>query len=158
MEVIQTKNQKSLKTIAFLANWMDTKFRIPGTQIKFGVDALLSLIPGLGDVLSTGVQVGIFGLILKEGVPFGTALKMMFNILIDAIFSSVPFLGTIADVAFKANTRNLKLLEDHLHANPEGKYHYGIWWVFAFTLVLLAIILFGVILAIWKLLGALMGA
>lgn len=155
MEVLEPKNQKSLKTIAFLANWMDTKFRIPGTEIKFGVDALLSLIPGLGDLLSTGFSLGIFGLILTKGVPFGIAIKMMFNIILDAIFSSVPVLGTVVDVAFKANTRNLRLLENHLQKNPDGKYTYGIWWVFALTVAILLGIFLLLLLGIWKLFSGL---
>lgn len=158
MEVAAGGHKKSLKTIALLSNWMDTKFKIPGTDITFGIDALLSLIPGLGDLLSTGIQVGIFGLILKKGVPFGIALKMMFNILIDAIFSTVPFLGTIADVAFKANIRNLKLLEAHLKRNPNGNYEYGIWMVFALTIAILVGLFFLLLVGIWKLLGVLFGA
>lgn len=157
MEKLTKEHQKSLKTIAFLSGWMDTKFRIPGTQIKFGIDALMSLIPGIGDVASTGISMGIFALILKKGVPFGAALKMMFNIILDSIFSSVPFLGTIADVGFKANTRNLKLLEEHLENNPEGEYAYGIWMVFALTLVILGLIFFFLLAAIWKLAAVLFG-
>lgn len=144
------KNTKSLKTIRFLSDWMDSKFTIPGTNIKFGLDAVMSLIPGLGDVASTGISIGIFAMILRKGVPFRTAIKMMFNILIDAIFSSVPFLGTIIDVGFKANTRNLKLLENHLQTNPEGKYSYGIWMVLGLTVVLSALLIFGLIALLWK--------
>ena len=150
----QEKHQKSLKTIAFLSNWMDTKFTIPGTNIKFGIDAMLSLIPGFGDLASTGISIGIFGMILRKGGPFGTALKMMFNILIDAAFSSVPFLGTIVDIGFKSNTRNLKLLEDHLTTNPDEKYAYGIWMVFGLTIVL-AFALIGVLaVLLWKIVAS----
>jgi hypothetical protein len=158
MKALDPQNQKSLKTISFLTNWMDTKFRIPGTDIKFGVDALLSLIPGLGDILSTGISLSIFSLILGKGVPFGTALKMMFNIIFDAILSSVPLLGSIADVAFKANTRNLKLLEHHLQENPEGKYKYGVWMVFALTLAILTAIFILLLFGLWQLVGVLIAA
>ncbi|MFT4970624.1 MAG: hypothetical protein ACI9O4_002385 [Chitinophagales bacterium] len=156
MDKLNQDQQKSLKTIAFLSGWMDTKFRIPGTQIKFGIDALMSLIPGIGDLASTGISIGIFALILKKGVPFGTAFKMMFNIILDSIFSSVPFIGTIADVGFKANTRNLNLLENHLANNPTGNYAYGIWMVFALTLLILGLIFFFLIGVIWKLFEALL--
>lgn len=144
------KNTKSLKTISFLSNWMDTKFRIPGTQIKFGIDAILSLIPGFGDMASTGISIGIFGLILRKGVPFKTALLMMFNILIDSIFSTIPLLGTIVDIGFKANTRNLNLLEEHLKNNPEGKYYFGVWIIFGLTLFLVALIFAGISYLLWK--------
>ena len=145
------KHQKSLKTISFLSNWMDTKFKIPGTDIRFGVDALLSLIPGIGDIVSTGISLSIFGLILSKGVPFFSAIKMMTNILIDSFFSAIPILGTIVDIGFKANTKNLALLETHLKNNPEGKYYNGIWAVFGLTIVLALLILFVIAVLIWKL-------
>lgn len=145
------ENDRSLKAIAFLSNWMDNKFRIPGTQIRFGLDSLMSLIPGLGDITSSGISMGIFALILKEGVPFGTALKMMGNIVFDSIISSVPLIGTIADVGFKANNRNLKLLEKHLETNPNGAYSYGIWMVFGLTLLLLILVFFFLIALVWQL-------
>ncbi|MFB0947295.1 MAG: DUF4112 domain-containing protein, partial [Spirosomataceae bacterium] len=87
----------STKAIEVLTDWMDTKLRIPGTSIRFGLDAILSLIPGVGDVVSTGINLGIFGMILGKGVPFGTAIKMMGNIIFDFIISSVPIIGTFFD-------------------------------------------------------------
>lgn len=144
----ENKNQKSLEAITFLSEWMDTKFKIPGTSISFGIDAVLSLIPGLGDIASSAISVGIFAMILRKGVPFTTALKMMFNIVLDSLISAIPILGTLLDIGFKANVRNLNLLEDHLNNNPSGEYAYGIWWVFIMTIVLLFSLFIGLILLI----------
>lgn len=141
-------NKKSLKTIQFLTEWMDTKFTIPFTNIKFGLDPLLNLIPGAGDIISSGVNLGIFGLILAKGVPVKTAFKMMFNTIFDTLFSSIPFFGAIIDIGYKSNTKNLHLLEHHLKNNPDGKYEYGIWIVFGVTIFTVIIIILSLVLVL----------
>ena len=136
-------NAYSTKAIEILTDWMDTKLRIPGTSIRFGLDAIMSLIPGVGDVASTAINLGIFGMILGKGVPFGTALRMMGNIIIDFIISSVPVIGTIFDIGFKSNVKNLNLLQKHLNSNPSGKYYKGIWIVFGLTAIILLLLIIG---------------
>jgi hypothetical protein len=153
MNQLTQKQAKNLKLIALFSKWMDTKFRIPKTSITFGLDAILGFIPGLGDLVATSFSIIIFALILKEGVPFKTALKMMFNLVFDTIFSTIPILGTIFDVSFKANMRNLTLLENHIQTNPDGKYHYGIWWVFGLTIlfiILLSILIIALLVYLFK--------
>lgn len=135
---------KSLRLIKVLTNWMDNKFTIPGTNIKLGIDAIIGLIPGVGDIASTSVSLGILGITLQKGVPFKTAIKMMGNILFDAIITLIPFAGFFMDVAFKANTRNLRLLEEHLDKNEEGKYYFGVWWLFGITVVVCFAIIIGI--------------
>jgi hypothetical protein len=139
-----TKNNGySTKAIEVLTDWMDTKLRIPGTSIRFGLDAILSIIPGVGDMASTVINLGIFGMILRKGVPFATALKMMGNIIIDFLLSSIPLIGTIFDIGFKSNVKNLNLLQKHLNNNPAGKYYKGIWMVFGLTAVILLLLIVG---------------
>ena len=95
------------------ARWLDAGIRIPGTQIRFGLDPIIGLIPGAGD--TTGAVFG--GWILLEasrlGVPRTTLLRIAWNIAVDAVIGSVPFLGDLFDVAWKSNTRNVALLERH---------------------------------------------
>lgn len=133
----------STKAIEILTDWMDTKLRIPGTSIRFGLDAIMSLIPGIGDTVSALINFGIFGMILVKGVPFGTAIKMMGNVIIDFLLSSIPLIGTIFDIGFKANVKNLNLLQKHLNSNPTGKYYKGIWVVFSLTSVILLLLIIG---------------
>lgn len=145
------QNTKSLKTIAFLANWMDTKFRIPGTRITFGLDAILSIIPGAGDVISTTISLGIYALILTKGVPLATAIKMLGNILLDFIISAIPILGTLVDIFYKANHRNLTLLEQHLKENKDNN-HYtnGIWWLFGLGILLVLSLFIGLFYGLYS--------
>ncbi|PZD78295.1 DUF4112 domain-containing protein [Mesonia sp. K7] len=153
------KNEKDSKLqhfTAWLTQVMDSQFTIPGTKIRFGLDPILSLIPGVGNALSTGASISIYGLILAKGVPFKTALQMMGNIIIDTIFSSIPLIGTIADIGFKANSKNLKLLQKHQEKNPEGKYYYGVWILFGLTILITIVLLIFFIRLIWNFIAQLL--
>ncbi len=97
-----------------MADLLDSRFRIPGTQQTFGVDAVLGLIPGVGDVV--GLAAG--GVVITNAVRLGargwTLVQMLVNMVLDATIGSVPVAGTIFDVFYKANNRNVALLEEHV--------------------------------------------
>ena len=92
---------------------LDSQFRVPGTNIRFGLDAILGLIPGFGDI-STPV---FAALLLLQGVrmrlPAIVQIRMVLNAAIDMLLGFVPILGDLVDIGFKANLRNLALLERH---------------------------------------------
>ncbi len=92
---------------------LDSQFRVPGTNIRFGLDAIIGLIPGIGDI-STPV---FAALLLLQGVrmrlPIVVQARMVLNAAIDMLFGFVPILGDLVDIGFKANLRNLALLERH---------------------------------------------
>ncbi len=92
---------------------LDTLFRVPGTSIRFGLDGIIGLIPGIGDLASPAYT----ALLILEGlrlrVPPVVQARMVLNAGIDMLIGLVPLLGDIADVAWKANVRNLALLERH---------------------------------------------
>jgi len=99
------------KELEYLAWLMDRAFRIPGTRIPVGLDALLGLLPIGGDVLTGLVQMGIVVVALvRYRVPRTVAARMAANVLIDVLVGSIPLVGDAFDVFFKANTRNLQLL------------------------------------------------
>ena len=97
-----------------LANGLDSRFRIPGTQIRFGWDSVLGLVPGIGDLVTT-VPAAIF---LIEGWRLGvrkrTLARMGVNSALDLTIGGLPVIGDAFDVFFKANRRNLALLEAEL--------------------------------------------
>lgn len=97
-----------------LARLFDSVFRIPGTKWRFGLDALIGLIPGIGDV--AGAFVGAYGVWLARrlGAPSSVQARMLLNLGIDAVVGAVPFLGDLFDFGFKAHARNQALLEDWL--------------------------------------------
>lgn len=95
--------------------WMlDSTFKLPGTGIRFGVDSLIGLVPGLGDLVAGALSLYIIAESARLGVPRGLLLRMGWNVAVDTFVGEVPILGDIFDVAWKANMRNLALLEDHL--------------------------------------------
>jgi Domain of unknown function (DUF4112) len=120
---------------------LDEVFRIPGTRIRFGLDAIVGLIPGIGDVVA-GLASIVFPLAgWIRGLPYVTLVRMVANIGIGVLVGSIPLLGDAFDIAWKANRRNYRLLTRHL---GEPRRHTGRDW--AFLLVLVAIL--GLILAI----------
>ncbi len=93
---------------------MDHALRVPGTQIRVGLDAILGLVPLGGDFVTGIVQVGIVLVAMtRYRVPKAVAARMAGNVLLDVAVGVIPILGDLFDVAFKANTRNLHLLRDY---------------------------------------------
>lgn len=108
------KARKRAKRIHKLARLLDAQFKVPYTNLRFGLDSLLGLIPGAGDTV-TAVFAGYIILeAYRLGVSRGTIIKMVGNVVIDWIIGSVPILGDIFDVGFKANLRNIALIEKDL--------------------------------------------
>jgi len=110
-----------LVRIRRLAWWLDQGIRIPGTQVRIGLDPILGLVPGVGD--SAGALLG--AVILWEGVRAGvprlTLVRMAANIVLDTAVGSVPVAGDVFDAAWKSNTRNLDLLERHAIAPAKAR-------------------------------------
>ncbi len=95
-----------------LARVLDTALTIPGTRIRFGLDALLGIVPGLGDAIAALIGGYIVWAAVRAGAPWLVIGRMLANIAVDAIVGAVPVAGTIFDVAFKAHHRNAQMLAD----------------------------------------------
>lgn len=104
--------------LEFLARLMDSAFRVPGSEIQFGLDALIGLIPGFGDTASSFVSLYILSAASRYGVPRVMLVRMAFNIAIDFIAGSVPVVGDLFDIYWKANQMNVELLKRHVLASP----------------------------------------
>jgi len=90
---------------------LDDRFRIPGTDLRFGLDPIIGILfPGIGDAVMGVGSIGLLALALGRGVPRVVLLRMILNILVDALAGALPIVGDIFDVAFKANRRNLELI------------------------------------------------
>ena len=131
---------ETLEALRRYAVLLDSQFRVPGTNIRFGLDAIVGLIPGLGDV-STPV---FAALILVQGVrmrvPVVVQARMVLNAAIDMLLGLVPILGDLADIGFKANLRNLALLERHARPGvPPAKSDYVFVIVCVIVLVFVAL-------------------
>ncbi len=104
---------KDIEALNKLSSIMDRAFTIPGTNIHIGVDSILGLIPGIGDTLSAAVSGYIYTFAKKVGVPWYKRLRMIWNIFIDWFIGLIPLIGDIFDIGFKANTRNVAIINDH---------------------------------------------
>ena len=107
-------DEGSLVRLEAIARLLDSKWQVPGTGIRFGADAVLSLIPGVGAIVPTAVSAYLIWEARRLGVSAGTLLRMVSNVGLDAIISAVPLAGSISDVFFRANLRNMALLRRHL--------------------------------------------
>jgi hypothetical protein len=107
-------DMRSHARLEAIADLLDSRWRIPGTGIRFGADALLSLLPGLGTVVSTAISGYLIWEARRLGVSAGMVLRMIGNVGLDGLISTVPVAGTVGDVFFRANRRNMALLRRHL--------------------------------------------
>lgn len=132
----------TLKSLEIL---LDEAFRVPGTEIRFGIDGLIGLVPGLGDVLA-----GLLSLVIPiaawtRGVPYVTLARMAANLCIGVLVGSVPLFGDVFDVVWKANRRNYRLLSRHI---GEPRRHTWKDWAFLLTLALGIALVFAVPVAL----------
>ena len=138
------------ETLRRLEILLDEAFRIPFTGMRFGIDGIIGLVPGLGDVIA-----GLLSLVIPfaawvRGVPYVTLLRMGVNVGIGVLVGSIPLLGDAFDIAWKANRRNYRLLERHL---GEPRRHTWKDWVFLAALVCAIGIIFAIpiVVLIWLL-------
>jgi hypothetical protein len=106
-----TRTDDPLARARTLARLLDSAAAVPGTGIRFGADAVLGLIPGLGDVAGAVLAGYLVLLAQRLGAPRSVVLRMLGNVAVDTLGGTVPLIGDLFDVAFKSNTRNLALLE-----------------------------------------------
>ena len=114
----QSKSAKELETIAHL---LDSVFEIPGIRVRFGIDALLGLLPGFGDTASAFASIYILQAATRHGVSRVTLARMTLNIVIDLVVGALPIIGDLFDVYWKANKKNVELLRRHFQANPAAE-------------------------------------
>ena len=103
-----------------LANLLDSAILIPGTDIRLGLDALIGLVPGIGDAITTALGLYIVNEARALGAPRLVIARMVANVALDGVVGAVPLVGDVFDVAWRANRRNMKLLRDHLD-RTEGR-------------------------------------
>lgn len=129
--------QTNLDGLRRLARLFDSAFQIPGTRFRFGLDPIIGLIPGIGDLASPVLTI----LILWHGVaarlPKVVLARMVFNAAIDAAIGAIPIVGDAFDFAWKANDWNLALLERH--ATPGARASTGDWLFVGVCTVLIAL-------------------
>jgi hypothetical protein len=126
------------ENLDLLSRVLDSWFRIPGTSIRFGIDGIIGLIPGVGDILAGLASCIIILAAWSRGAPYVTIARMLVNLALDVIIGTVPLFGDIFDIAWKANRRNYALLMRHLE-HPR-RHHWGDWFFLAGVALIAAVI------------------
>jgi hypothetical protein len=116
LEFVHITPQAKLRQLRALARLMDESIPIPGTTIKLGLDSLVGFIPGVGDLIGAALSAYIIREASQMGVPKMLVARMVANAAIDLFGGAVPVVGDLFDVAWKANMKNVDLLEAHLKA------------------------------------------
>ncbi|WP_138004768.1 DUF4112 domain-containing protein [Halalkalirubrum salinum] len=105
----ESVDQAAVKRMQLVAYVLDEGLRVPGTDYRIGIDPILGILPGAGDVLTGGLSLYIVVEAARLGVSYTTLLKMIANISVDVVGGIVPVVGDLFDAAWKANKRNLEL-------------------------------------------------
>ena len=140
-----------------LATLLDSAVGIPGTRWRIGLDALIGLIPGIGDVV--GLVFGAWFLVegARAGAPPALLLRMAGNIALDALAGVIPVVGDVVDIAFKSNRRNARLLGEHLdrldRRSPRARSPWLGYGLAALALLAIPLALYGA----WQLVARLVG-
>ena len=150
ISTLPPNSHTSLEPLRRWAVLLDSFFRVPGTNIRFGLDAIIGLVPGLGDMVAPVFTVAVLATGLKMRVPAVVQARMVLNAGIDMLMGLVPLFGDLADVAWKADLRNVALLERHAQPGvPPSRGDY--WFVLVCVGLVLLIAAVPVVLLIWLL-------
>lgn len=157
-EVIEPdeKLPRDLVALRRFAYLMDEAFQIPGTRIRVGIDALVGLIPGIGDVIGAVMSAWIIVGGVRHRVPSRVIARMILNVAIDLIFGAVPVAGDVFDFLFEENVKNMRLLEKHRDRRrtprSPGQMTFLAFLVMALVFVMALMIVIGVVAtAVWLL-------
>lgn len=148
---IKNKQNSVAKRVAHL---LDSQFSIPGTNIRFGLDPVIGLIPGAGDWITGLLSVFFMVQAARYRAEPTVLFRMFFNIVLDITIGFVPLLGDLFDISWKANTRNAKLLAE-LHHRPDETVQQSrllIWTLLMAAVMVIFCLLFVVVWLISKLL------
>ena len=148
MRQLTPAQEQRLSALRQMSRLLDSAFVVPGTTYRVGLDPILGLVPGLGDLVSPLFTIALLWQGRDLGVPRVVQLRMMFNVAIDALLGAVPLVGDLFDFAWKANDMNLALLEQH--AYEERGAAAGDWvFVSAMTVILVMLAIAPFLLLGW---------
>src|SRR5262245_40832067 len=111
--MVTPQQARRLQALRGVAELLDSAFRIPGTSYRIGLDPIVGLIPGVGDLISPLYTIALLWHGRALGLPRVVQIRMLLNVGLDAAFGTLPFVGDVFDFAWKANGKNLQLLEQH---------------------------------------------
>lgn len=137
-----TRDEKGeLEFIRQIRKWMDEAITLPGTNLKVGLDPIIGLIPGIGDLSSAAIGAYVLRAANRLGVPTVVMVRMLFNLVIDTLIGVIPVVGDYLDVLYKANSKNVALVEQAI-VNRETTARSS-WWRLVGVLAVFVLIVLG---------------
>jgi hypothetical protein len=116
--IVNPARAARIEQLRQIAELMDGVFKVPGTNIEFGLDAIIGLVPVIGDIVAGGLSLWLIHEARQLGVPKWLVARMMWNVAVEVGVGAVPVLGDLFDVAWKANRKNIQLLSRYFSKNP----------------------------------------
>lgn len=113
----ESVDRAAIERMRFAAYVLDEGVRVPGTDYRIGVDPLLGVLPGAGDVVTGGFSLYVVLEAARLGVSYATLLRMIANVAVDVVAGTVPVAGDVFDAVWKANKRNFELVLNDLAAD-----------------------------------------
>lgn len=144
----ESTHNLSSQRLERLAWYLDSAVRIPGTQVRLGLDPLIGLVPLIGDSISALISCYILNEAAQMGIPRSVLIRMGINIVLDATVGAIPLIGDIFDVTWRANRRNVQLLQDY-QASPRKTRRRSRFFGLTAALLLLLVVVGAVSLVIW---------
>ena len=129
---------RELRHLDSLAKLMDSQFRLPGTRFRFGLDAIIGLIPGAGDLSMFAISGYMIMVMSRNGASGFVLARMIMNVVVDALVGMIPFIGDIFDFGFKANIKNMRLMNQYYE---EGRHRGSAWKLIIPVMIVLFVIL-----------------
>jgi hypothetical protein len=120
IEVTVEEEPPGMERVRAIADLLDEAIELPVIDYKIGLDPILGILPVGGDAVSAAISLYIVAEGAQMGASKDTVMKMLFNVGVDAVVGSIPVLGTLVDAVWKANVRNVEMLEDELGADEES--------------------------------------
>ncbi|HYG18769.1 MAG TPA: DUF4112 domain-containing protein [Ohtaekwangia sp.] len=142
-------NGDRIQWVETLSRWMDSKFLIPGTNIRFGIDPIVSLFPVFGDFLTFLISGALIYTMHRHGASGKVVIKMVLNATLDTVIGAIPLVGTVFDIFYRANDRNVKLLREYYF---EGKHQGSGKGLLGVIVVMALLLIAGIFYGMWKLL------
>ena len=130
-----------------MVRFLDDGFTVPGTKFRVGFDAILGLVPPVGDVVTTASSVALLWVAWKRELPYPVMARMLGNLAVDAIVGAVPILGDLFDLVFKANRRNLDLIEQYSGSRREVSRN-AKWFLIALAAGVVGILVASLVLSV----------
>jgi hypothetical protein len=140
--------ERRIAALRHVSRLLDSNYQVPGTSYRFGLDPIIGLVPGIGDLISPLFTIALLWQSHDLNLPHVVQLRMLFNVAIDTVIGIVPVAGDLFDFAWKANDMNMALLDRH--AAEERPATAGDWvFVAALTLLLVFLAVVPLVMAAW---------